>query len=54
MHLNLEQKTAHKITTQTIDGTDYLLIEAGGFSPKKPAGWKSPLLILQKQYRHIP
>ena len=46
--LNLEQNTAHTITAKTIDGTDYLLIEAGGFSLKNPTGWNSPLIVMKR------
>jgi hypothetical protein len=28
---------------------DYLFIEAGGFSDKNPAGWKSPLVVMKKK-----
>jgi len=46
--LNLEQGTALKITPKSIDGTDYLFIEVGGFSSKNPVGWKSKLMVLKR------
>lgn len=46
--IDLEQDTALKIAPQSIGGTDYLFIESGGFSPKKPAGWTSPLMVLKR------
>ena len=46
--MDLDQNIAQKITPKTIDGKDYLFIEAGGFSSKNSASWKSPLLVLTK------
>ena len=48
MLMNIDSYTAHKMEVKTIDGTDYLFIEAGGFSTKNPVGWKSPLLVLKR------
>jgi hypothetical protein len=31
-----------KMVVKTIDGADYLFIEAGGFSTRNPAGWQWP------------
>ncbi|MFN5001656.1 MAG: hypothetical protein ACK5GK_10695, partial [Akkermansiaceae bacterium] len=39
---------ALKVTPKTMDGSDYLLIEAGGFSDKNPTGWKSPLIVMKR------
>jgi len=46
--INLETTTAHKISTHHIQDKPYLTIESGGFSPKHPAGWTTPLMILKK------
>jgi len=46
--MNLENSTAHKITPKKIDGVEYLFIESGGFSPRNPAGWKSPLMVFKR------
>lgn len=47
--MDLESYAAHKITPQTIAGTDYLMVEAGGFNPKNPAGWQSRLMVLKRK-----
>jgi hypothetical protein len=46
--MDLNQSSALKITPQSIGGIDYLFIEAGGFGPKNPAGWKSPLMVMKR------
>jgi hypothetical protein len=46
--MNLERSEALRITPQTLDGTEYLFIESGGFGPKNPAGWQSPLMVLKR------
>ncbi len=46
--MDLETYTAHKITPQTIAGTGYLFVEAGGFGPKNPAGWQTQLMVLKR------
>jgi hypothetical protein len=46
--MDIEQAVALKITPKTIDGSDYLFIETGGFSPKHPTGWQSPLMVLKR------
>lgn len=46
--MDIEQSVAHKIMEKTIDGKDYLFVEAGGFSLKNPVGWKCPILVLSK------
>jgi hypothetical protein len=46
--LDLDQSAAQKMITKTIDGTDYLFIETGGFGAKNPAGWKSQLIVLKR------
>ena len=46
--MDLENYVALKITPQSIDGTDYLFIEAGGFGPKNPAGWQPQLMVMKR------
>ena len=36
------------MNVKTIGGSDYLFIEAGGFSDKNPAGWKCPLVVMKR------
>jgi hypothetical protein len=48
MLLDLEAKTALRITPKTIEGTDYLFIESGGFNAKHPADWKSQITVFKK------
>jgi len=47
--MNIDQYVAHKIVPKTIDGAGYLFVEAGGFDTRKPAGWKSPYLVLKRE-----
>jgi hypothetical protein len=46
--MDLEHYQALKITLKAIDGADYLFIESGGFGPKNPVGWQSPLMVLKR------
>ncbi len=46
--MDIEQRAALKMRAKTIDGTDYLFLESGGFSPKNPRGWKSTITVLKK------
>lgn len=46
--MDLDRSQALRITPRSIGGADYLFIETGGFSPKNPAGWKSPLMVLKR------
>ena len=46
--MDLEQNMALKMTPQSIEGVDYLFIEAGGFGPGNPAGWKPQLIVLKR------
>lgn len=39
---------SRKLTPQTIDGTDYLFIESGGFSEKNPPNWQIPLMVMKR------
>ena len=43
-----ERYQALKMTPKTIADSEYLFIEAGGFSDKNPAGWKSPLIVMKR------
>jgi hypothetical protein len=47
--MDLDGFQALKMMPKTIGGSEYLFIEAGGFSDKNPVGWKSPLLVLKKK-----
>lgn len=44
--MNLAESEALDIQSRTINGTDYLFIENGGFSEKHPRGWISPYNVL--------
>jgi hypothetical protein len=46
--MDLERNEALKITAESINGSDYLFIESGGFGPKNPAGWQCPLMVLKR------
>lgn len=47
--MDLENNTAHKIMPKTLNGSDYLFIESGGFSPRNPPGWRSPLMVIRRR-----
>jgi len=47
LHLNLN--LALQMSIKTIDGADYLFIEAGGFDAKHGPAWKAPWLVMKKQ-----
>jgi len=36
------------MTVKRTDGSDYLFIEAGGFSTRDPAAWRSPLYVMKQ------
>ena len=46
--MDLDRYQALKMTVKAIDGSDYLFIEAGGFSTRNPVGWQSPLYVMQR------
>jgi hypothetical protein len=46
--MDLESFQALKMNIQAIAGSEYLLIEAGGFSDRNPVGWKSPLIVMKR------
>jgi hypothetical protein len=47
--MDLDRYQALKMTVKTIGDSDYLFIEAGGFSEKNPVGWKTPLYVMKRQ-----
>jgi hypothetical protein len=46
--IDMTRWQALTMTLRTIAGTEYLCVEAGGFSEKNPAGWKSPLIVMKR------
>jgi len=46
--MDLRLNAALKMTLKTIDGTDYLFIEKGGFHSRSPKGWKPPFYVLKR------
>ena len=48
MLMDLDSYQAMKMTLKTLGGGEYLFVEAGGFSDKNPAGWKSPLIVMKR------
>jgi hypothetical protein len=48
MLLDLRKNEALRIAPRTIEGMEYLFIEAGGFHTRKGPDWKSPLLVLKR------
>ncbi len=46
--MDLNRFQTLKITPKTIDGGDYLFIEAGGFNSKNPVGWKSQWVVMKR------
>lgn len=49
MLMDLDQFQALQIEAKTVDGKDYLLVEAGGFDTKHGTAWTPPWLVLEKQ-----
>ena len=47
--MDLDRYQALKMTLKKIDGSDYLFIEAGGFSTRNPAGWQPPWQVMKRQ-----
>ena len=47
--MDLNKYQALKMIIKTIDSSDYLFIEAGGFSTRNKPGWKSPLYVMKKK-----
>ena len=46
--MDLDRYQTLKMTVRKIDGSDYLFIEAGGFSTRNPVGWQSPWYVMQR------
>jgi hypothetical protein len=46
--MDIEQRAALKMVHKNISGTDYLLVESGGFGPKNPLGWQSLISVYKK------
>lgn len=47
--MDLNRNRALMMTVRQIDGSDYLFIEAGGFSERNPVGWRSSLYAMTRQ-----
>jgi hypothetical protein len=47
--MNLAVNQAQRMELKTMEGTDYLFIEAGGFSTRHPVGWQSPWYVYQRK-----
>ena len=47
--MDLGRYQALKTVVKTIDGADYLFIEAGGFSDRHPVGWRSPWCVMKRR-----
>jgi hypothetical protein len=47
--MNLRQNEALQITPKTVDGTQYLFIETGGFNQRNGPEWKSPLVVMTRK-----
>jgi len=46
--MDLNRYQALKMTPKTLDGSEYLFIESGGFSTRNKLGWKSKLYVLSR------
>jgi hypothetical protein len=47
--MDLHHNQALKITIRTIDGTEYLFVESGGFNEQHGPQWKSPLHVMKRK-----
>ena len=47
--MDLNRNQALKMTAKTIDGSDYLFVEAGGFNANGGPAWKSPLYVMKRK-----
>ena len=47
--MDLNGNQALKMTPKTIDGTQYLFVESGGFNAKHGPEWQSPLYVMKRQ-----
>lgn len=48
MLMDLDRYEALKMRPETVDGTDYLIIEAGGFSTRNKPDWRSQLIVMKR------
>jgi hypothetical protein len=48
MLMALDKKEALLMSVKAINGREYLFLESGGFDPKHPKGWQTPITVLQK------
>lgn len=46
--MDLDRYQSLRMRVETIDGTEYLFIESGGFSERHKPGWKSSWLVLAR------
>ncbi len=49
--VDLQRYQALKVTPKTINGTEFLFIEAVGFNSKNPVGCKLPLIAMKRSAR---
>ena len=49
--MDLTRNQALKMTVKTIGDSDYLFVEAGGFSTSNPKGWQPPLYVMKRTGR---
>jgi len=49
--MDLTRYQALKMTLKTIDGDEYLFVEAGGFSTRHAAEWRSPWYVMKRKAR---
>ncbi len=47
--MDLDRAQALKMEIKSLGGADYLFIEAGGFGPKNPVGWKPQWMVLKRK-----
>ena len=46
--MDLQPNEALKMISKTIDASDYLFVEAGGFAFKIAPGWKSEWFVMKR------
>jgi hypothetical protein len=46
--IQMERSEALRTKPMSIDGVDFLFVEAGGFSEKNPSAWTSPWVVLKR------
>jgi hypothetical protein len=49
MLMDLDRYEALKMRLESIGGTEYLVIEAGGFSTRNKPDWQSPLIVMTRK-----